>query len=102
MIDRIPILDAQPVVESGARPAKAVSGEAFDVSATVFREGHEMLGAGVLLRRPDGHREPLTAIRELAPGTDRYGATVLVTAAGLACMTALATFWTVQGQFRGW
>ncbi len=83
MIDRIPILDAQPVVESGARPAKAVSGEAFDVSATVFREGHEMLGAGVLLRRPDGHREPLTAIRELAPGTDRYGATVLVTAAGL-------------------
>jgi len=27
---------------------------------------------------------------------------LLVTAAGLACMTALATFWTVQGQFRGW
>ncbi len=27
---------------------------------------------------------------------------LLVAAAGLACLTALATFWTVQGQFRGW
>jgi hypothetical protein len=27
---------------------------------------------------------------------------LLVTAAGLASMTALATFWTVQGQFHGW
>ena len=27
---------------------------------------------------------------------------LLVTAAGLACMTALATFWTIQGQFHGW
>ncbi len=27
---------------------------------------------------------------------------LLATAAGLACMTALAAFWTVQGQFHGW
>jgi putative peptide zinc metalloprotease protein len=27
---------------------------------------------------------------------------LLAAAAGLACMTALVTFWTVQGQFRGW
>ncbi len=26
----------------------------------------------------------------------------LVAVAGLACLTALTTFWTVQGQFRGW
>ena len=26
---------------------------------------------------------------------------LLVAAAGLACLTALAVFWTVQGQFRG-
>jgi starch synthase (maltosyl-transferring) len=83
VIGRIPILDVQPVVECGAYPAKAVCGEAFDVSATVFREGHELLGAGVVLRRPDGHREPPVAMHELAPGTDRLGARVMVTSAGL-------------------
>ena len=83
MIGRIPILDVQPAVDCGLRPARAVSGETFEVSATVFREGHEMLGAGVVLRRPDGHSEPLTALRELAEGSDRYGADVTATSAGL-------------------
>jgi hypothetical protein len=27
---------------------------------------------------------------------------LLAAAAGLACMTALATFWTIQGQLHGW
>ena len=56
MIGRIPILDIQPVVDCGRRPAKAVVGETFQVSATVFREGHGMLGAGVVLRDPAGRR----------------------------------------------
>jgi len=34
--------------------------------------------------------------------TGRPARRLLITAAGLACMTALATFWTVQGQFHGW
>ncbi|HZC61415.1 MAG TPA: alpha-1,4-glucan--maltose-1-phosphate maltosyltransferase [Streptosporangiaceae bacterium] len=83
MIGRIPILDVEPVLECGRRPAKAVTGETFPVSATVFREGHEMLGAGVVLRGPDGQRSPLAYMRELVPGTDRYGADVTVTAPGL-------------------
>ena len=83
MIGRIPILDVEPVLECGRRPAKAVRGETFEVSATVFREGHEMLGAGVVLRGPAGQRSPLAYMRELAPGTDRYGADVTVTAEGL-------------------
>jgi starch synthase (maltosyl-transferring) len=83
VIGRIPILDVQPAVDCGLRPARAVSGETFEVSATVFREGHEMLGAGVVLRRPDGQQEPLIALRELAEGTDRYGTDVTVTSAGL-------------------
>ena len=82
MIGRIPILDVQPVLDCGRRPAKAVSGETFEVSATVFREGHEMLGAGAVLRCPDGGRGPLAAMRELAAGTDRYGADVTVTSTG--------------------
>ncbi|MGP4029437.1 maltotransferase domain-containing protein, partial [Actinomadura sp. 3N407] len=44
-LGRIPILDVAPVVGCGRWPAKAVVGETVEVSATVFREGHEMLGA---------------------------------------------------------
>jgi starch synthase (maltosyl-transferring) len=83
VIGRIPIVDVQPVVAGGEHPAKAVVGESFPVSATVFREGHGMLGAGVVLRGPDGHRRPLVPMAELIPGTDRYGAEVTVTSEGL-------------------
>jgi starch synthase (maltosyl-transferring) len=76
VIGRIPILDVQPVLECGRRPAKAVAGETFEVSATVFREGHEMLGAGVVLRTPGGGRQPPVGMAEVAPGTDRYAAPV--------------------------
>ena len=82
MIGRIPILDVQPVLECGRRPAKAVAGETFEVSATVFREGHEMLGAAVILHGPDLRARPRARMRELVPGTDRYGADVTVTAEG--------------------
>ena len=83
VIGRIPILDVQPVVECGRWPAKAVAGETFEVSATVFREGHEMLGAGVVLRDPAGIPGPLTVMHEVVPGTDRLAADVTVTAEGL-------------------
>jgi starch synthase (maltosyl-transferring) len=53
-----------------------VAGETFGVSASVFREGHERLGTGVVLRAPDGKQQPLVTMRELAPGSDRYGAPV--------------------------
>jgi starch synthase (maltosyl-transferring) len=78
VIGRIPILDVQPVLECGRRPAKAVAGETFEVSATIFREGHEMLGAGVVLRTPTGERQPLVGMAEAMPGTDRYAAQVTV------------------------
>jgi starch synthase (maltosyl-transferring) len=83
MIGRIPIVDVQPVVAGGQRPAKAVTGEAFEVTATIFREGHHMFGAGVVLRGPDGRRQPLAVMHELTPGTDRYGTEVTVTSEGL-------------------
>jgi starch synthase (maltosyl-transferring) len=76
VIGRIPILDVQPLVHCGRYPAKAVAGETFEVSATMFREGHEMLGAGVALRDPELRRGPLAPMRLLAEGTDRYGADV--------------------------
>ena len=83
MIGRIPILDVGPVVECGRRQAKAVAGETFQVSATVIREGHGVLGAGAVLRDPEGRVGPLVTMRELGPGSDRYGGDVTVTREGV-------------------
>ncbi|MGC0333950.1 starch synthase (maltosyl-transferring) [Streptomyces sp. SAI-170] len=81
-IGRIPVRDVHPVVERGRRPAKAVEGETFQVSATVFREGHDAVAANVVLTDPAGRRGPFTPMRELAPGTDRWGADVTPDAPG--------------------
>ncbi|MEV4221316.1 alpha-1,4-glucan--maltose-1-phosphate maltosyltransferase [Nonomuraea sp. NPDC049725] len=82
MIGRIPITDISPVVDCGQWPAKAVAGETFEVSATVFREGHDAVAAGVVLTSPDGRRERLRRMRELAPGTDRWAVDVCLPAEG--------------------
>ncbi|MGI5451840.1 alpha-1,4-glucan--maltose-1-phosphate maltosyltransferase [Streptomyces sp. CA-249302] len=81
-IGRIPVRDVHPVVECGRRPAKAVAGETFEVTATVFREGHDAVAANVVLTGPDGCHGPWTPMRELAPGTDRWGAEVTPTSEG--------------------
>jgi starch synthase (maltosyl-transferring) len=83
VIGRIPILDVEPAVDCGRRPAKAATGETFEVSATVFREGHGIISAGVVLRDPQRKASPPVRMRELAPGTDRWGADVTVTGEGL-------------------
>ena len=53
-LGRIPVLDVQPCIDHGDRPAKSVVGEPFDVTATVFREGHDAVAATVVLTDPDG------------------------------------------------
>jgi starch synthase (maltosyl-transferring) len=83
VIGRIPILDVEPAVECGRRPARAVAGETFPVSATIFREGHGIINAGVVLRDPERKASPVVRMRELAPGTDRWGADVTVTSEGV-------------------
>ncbi|MEU2065162.1 maltotransferase domain-containing protein, partial [Streptomyces sp. NPDC013455] len=81
-IGRVPVRDVRPAVECGRRPAKAVAGETFQVTATVFREGHDAVGANVVLRDPKGRRGPWTPMRELAPGTDLWGADITPDATG--------------------
>src|SRR5215813_9746676 len=71
------------MVACGRRTARAVVGEILPVSATVFREGHEMLGAGVVLRDPAGNCRPIVTMHELTAGTDTYGAGVRPTSEGL-------------------
>ncbi len=70
-------------MDCGRRPAKAVSGETFEVSATIFREGHGLISAGVVLRDPLRKASPMARMRMLAPGTDRWGAEVTATREGL-------------------
>ena len=50
---RIPVTDVRPAVEGGW-PAKAVVGEQLPVTATVFRDGHDKVGATAVLIGPDG------------------------------------------------
>src|SRR5207248_11651341 len=91
VIGRIPILDVEPAVEGGRRPARAVKGESFQVSATIYREGHGIINAAAVLRDPRtggsggmasphsrgglggssprlAGSSPLIYMRELAPG----------------------------------
>ncbi|WP_030164649.1 alpha-1,4-glucan--maltose-1-phosphate maltosyltransferase [Spirillospora albida] len=81
-VGRIPILDVEPVVGCGRWPAKAVAGETVEVRATVFREGHERLGAAVALRTPDGEELPGAHMTEVGQGLDRWAAEVTPTEPG--------------------
>ena len=80
MLGRLPILDISP--ENALGPVKAVPEERFTVGATVIREGHDSLAAGVVVHSPEGRRLPLVPMREKAPGTDRYEAEISLPAEG--------------------
>jgi starch synthase (maltosyl-transferring) len=76
MVGRIPVLDVTPVVEHGRYPAKAVVGESFDVTALVFREGHDLLGADVVLTSPDSEARPPVRMAPVGVEVGRMSATV--------------------------
>ena len=54
MIGRVPIFDISPSVSGGQFPVKAIVGEKIDVSATIFSEGQDLIGANVVLVDPLG------------------------------------------------
>ncbi|HXH78271.1 alpha-1,4-glucan--maltose-1-phosphate maltosyltransferase [Nocardioides sp.] len=68
MVGRIPVMDVSPVVDLGRHPAKATVGEPLPVRALVFREGHDRLGAEVVLIDPQGNRRP--PVRMVAQGAE--------------------------------
>jgi starch synthase (maltosyl-transferring) len=62
--------DVSPQVDCGRYPAKAVEGDRVTVSATIARDGHEVLGAAVRWKRPGAARwseAPLESV-----GNDRF------------------------------
>ena len=82
MVGRIPVMNVMPVVDLGRQPAKATVDEPFPVSATVFREGHDKLGAEVVLTGPDGRRRPPVRMVKHPEVPDRYDAWVTPDAPG--------------------
>jgi starch synthase (maltosyl-transferring) len=74
MTGRIPIFDVSPLVECGRYPAKAVVGETFDVTATVFREGHDAVAATAVLRDPAGTDRQRVRMHGIAE--DRWAASL--------------------------
>ncbi|GAB3605833.1 alpha-1,4-glucan--maltose-1-phosphate maltosyltransferase [Conyzicola nivalis] len=80
-IGRIPIRFLNPQQPENRWPAKAFVGEVLPFSATVFREGHDQLGAALLLTDPRGttSRFPL---HPGAPGTDAWHTSAQVDAPG--------------------
>jgi starch synthase (maltosyl-transferring) len=67
---RIQIRDVEPQIECGRSPVKACVGDRIDVSATIFRDGHEVLGAAVRYRGPGDRRWSEAPL--LALGNDRW------------------------------
>ncbi len=76
MIGRIPIEDISPVVAFGGEfvPVKAIAREEITISATVFREGHDGLGAQAILTDANDREVTRVRMREIWSGTDRYEA----------------------------
>jgi starch synthase (maltosyl-transferring) len=51
--DRVVIENVSPEVDCGRFPAKAAVGDCFTVEADVFVDGHDKIGAALLIRRAD-------------------------------------------------
>jgi starch synthase (maltosyl-transferring) len=74
---RIAIDEVTPAVSCGKYPSKAVIGEQLPVGATVWREGHDALGATVVWRGPGNAAPRHVRMQPGPPGSDRFVATVV-------------------------
>jgi starch synthase (maltosyl-transferring) len=73
MAPRIQIQNITPLVDCGRYPVKACVGDEVRVEATIFRDGHEVLGAALRTKGPGATRWRETPMDDL--GNDRWAAT---------------------------
>ncbi len=78
---RIPIRHLSPMQPENLWPAKAYAGEVVPFGATIFKDGHDVLGADVLLTSPSGDlkRRPMTPTGD---GLDTWSAEALLDSTG--------------------
>ncbi|TAL45590.1 MAG: DUF3416 domain-containing protein, partial [Salinibacterium sp.] len=69
--------DLAPQQPGNLWPAKAFAGEVVPFAATIFREGHDAIGAQLLLTDPSGKRSTHRMFAT-SPGTDRWQTEVLL------------------------
>ena len=62
---RIQIQEVSPQVDCGRYPVKRTVGDIVEVTARIFRDGHETLGAAVRHKRPDATRWSETPLEPL-------------------------------------
>ncbi|RLP11782.1 DUF3416 domain-containing protein [Propionibacterium australiense] len=79
---RIPVHNVSPVLENGAYPAKAVEDETITVKANIFREGHDALGACIVLTDPAGAEQRFDMAQIEPMGLDIWAAQVPLGAPG--------------------
>ena len=78
---RIPIRNVSPRQPENLWPPKAYVGEVVPFRATVFKEGHDVLGADLMLTDPEG-REVRHPLAPIGSGLDLWGTEALVDAQG--------------------
>jgi starch synthase (maltosyl-transferring) len=78
---RIQIQRITPLVDCGRYPVKRTQGDRVEVTAVIFRDGHEQLGAAIRYKPPGGTRwqeAPLEAL-----GNDRWSGSFRVDRCGV-------------------
>jgi len=88
-IGRIPIASLRPEVDGGLFPAKAYLGEVIAFGATVFREGHDSVGAELVLSSPTG-KTIQKRLNETFPGSDFFETRVAIDEIGIWSYRILA------------
>src|SRR5512146_1040816 len=83
MAPRIQIQSIDPLVDCGRYPVKACVGDEVRVEATIFRDGHEVLGAALRTKAPGASRWRELPLAEL--GNDRFAASFTPDACGRWC-----------------
>lgn len=80
-IGRIPIRDLSPLQPEDLWPAKAFAGEVVPFSATIFKDGHDILGADLVITSPTGARTQHRLV-DLGEGSDRWQSHAMVDSVG--------------------
>ena len=80
-VGRIPIVDVSPWLAGTNWAPKAFVGEVVPFDATIFREGHDAIGASLILTAPSGS-VTRTRMNPIGAGTDRWRADAQLTEIG--------------------
>jgi starch synthase (maltosyl-transferring) len=91
---RLVVEDVRPSTPHAGFRAKAVEGEALPVSATIFKDGHDILAARILLVSGEGRRRKVLAEAPLQRVLNDHWEGTLVVPAGLGTRHLVVEAWT--------